>query len=110
MNLPHEIFGEVIVVHSPEELDVEQCEGFEANFKELKISNVVLDLDGTESIDSKGLAALHNVQDALRGKLGDLKIATNNPYNRKILELTRLDQQLEVFESVMDAVKSFHQV
>jgi anti-anti-sigma regulatory factor len=38
---------------------------------------------------------------------GDLKIATSNPINRKILELTRLDQQLEVFDSVVDAVKSF---
>ena len=40
-------------------------------------------------------------------KQGDLKIAASNVYNRKILELTRLDQQLEVFETVMDAVKSY---
>jgi anti-sigma B factor antagonist len=108
MNLPQEIFGDVIVVHSPEELEADQCDNYEAYFNELVIHNIVLDLDGTESIDSKGLTALLNVQDTLRGKLGDLKIATNNVYNHKILELTRLDQQLEVFESVMDAVKSFH--
>ena len=108
MNLPQEIFGDVIVIHSPEELEADQCESFEAYFTALEIHNIVLDLDGTESIDSKGLTSLLDVQDALREKLGDLKIATNNVYNRKILELTRLDQQLEVFESVMDAVKSFH--
>lgn len=108
MNLSQEIFGDVIVVHSPEELEADQCNNFEAYFNELGIHNIVLDLDGTESIDSKGLTALLNVQNTLRGKLGDLKIAANNAYNRKILELTRLDQQLEVFESVMDAVKSFH--
>jgi anti-sigma B factor antagonist len=108
MNLAQEIFGDVIVIHSPEELEADQCEGFESYFAALEIHNIVLDLDGTESIDSKGLAALLDVQDALREKLGDLKIATNNVYNRKTLELTRLDQQLEVFESVMDAVKSFH--
>ena len=108
MNLPQEIFGDVIVVHSPEELEADQCNNFEAYFNELGIHNIVLDLDGTESIDSKGLTSLLDVQDALREKLGDLKLATNNVYNRKILELTRLDQQLEVFESVMDAVKSFH--
>ena len=38
---------------------------------------------------------------------GDLKISTSNAANRKILEITRLDQQLEVFDSVIDAVKSF---
>ncbi len=108
MNLPQEIFGDVIVVHSPKELEADQCEGFEAYFAALEIHNIALDLDGMESIDSKGLTALLNVQDALRAHHGDLKIATNNFYNRKILELTRLDQQLEVFESVMDAVKSFH--
>jgi anti-sigma B factor antagonist len=108
MNLPQEIFGDVIVIHSPEELEADQCEGFEAYFAASEIQNIVLDLDGTESMDSKGLTALLNVQDALREKLGDLKIATNNVYNHKIMELTRLDQQLEVFESVMDAVKSFH--
>jgi anti-sigma B factor antagonist len=108
MNLAQEIFGDVIVVHSPEEFEADQCDGFEAYFASLEIHNIVLDMDGTESIDSKGLTALCNVQDALREKMGDLKIATNNVYNRKILELTRLDQQLEVFESVMDAVKSYH--
>jgi anti-sigma B factor antagonist len=108
MNLSQEIFGDVIVVHSPDELEAEQCDGFEACFSTIDIQNVVLDLDGTESIDSKGLTALLNVQDRLREKLGDLKISANNSNNRKILELTRLDQQLEIFESVMDAVKSFH--
>jgi anti-sigma B factor antagonist len=108
MNLPQEIFGDVIVVHAPEELEVEQCEGFQAFFGTVDIHNVVLDLDGTESIDSKGLTALLNVQDALRDSQGDLKIAVGNVYNRKILELTRLDQQLEIFENVMEAVKSYH--
>jgi anti-sigma B factor antagonist len=108
MKLPQEIFGDVVVLHSPEELEADQIANFEACFNALDINNVVLDLDGAESIDSKGLAVLLDVQDSLRGKLGDLKIAASNSYNRKILELTRLDQQLEVFESVMDAVKSFH--
>jgi anti-sigma B factor antagonist len=107
MNLTQEIFGEVMVVHSPDELEAEQCDGFESYFSALDIHDIVLDLDGMESVDSKGLAALLNVQDALREMHGDLKIAANNSCNRKILELTRLDQQLEVFESVMDAVKSF---
>jgi hypothetical protein len=34
-------------------------------------------------------------------------LIAGNAVNRKILDITRLDQQLEVFESVIDAVKSF---
>ena len=69
---------------------------------------MVLDLDATETIDSKGLAALLNVQDKLRdaGRRSQDRHRPT-PTNRKILEITRLDQQLEVFDSVVDAVKSF---
>jgi anti-anti-sigma regulatory factor len=58
-------------------------------------------------LDSTGLTTLLDAQDKLRAHSGDLKIATTNNVNRKILEITRLDQQVEVFDSVIDAVKSF---
>ena len=108
MNLPTEIFGDVVVVHTPEELGEDQADGFEAFVPTLERTNVVLDLDNTEMLDSAGLEALLSVHDRLREDGGDVKLATTNATNRKILEVTRLDQQLEVFSSVIDAVKSFH--
>ena len=108
MNLQTEIFGDVIVVHTPEELGTEQCSAFEAWIPSLDRRNMVLDLDATETIDSTGLESLLSVQDRLRDMGGEAKIATTNSTNRKILEITRLDQQLEVFESVVEAVKSFY--
>jgi anti-anti-sigma factor len=107
MNLPTEIFGDVVVVHAPEELGNDHAERIEAFITGQDRSRIVLDLDNTETIDSNGLLTLLTSQEQLRGRLGDLKIATTNAMNRKILEITRLDQQLEVFESVIDAVKSF---
>lgn len=107
MELPTEIFGEVIVVHTPEELSETHAEQLEDYLTSLERSNVIVDLDGTESLDSAGLTTLVNAQDILREIFGDLKISTTNHVNRKILEITRLDQQLEVFDSVIDAVKSF---
>lgn len=107
MNLPTEIFGDVIVVHSPEELAADQASRIESFLTTLERTRVVLDIDGTETLDSAGLTALLSVQEALREVDGDLKISTTNLTNRKILELTRLDQQLDVFDSVVDAVKSF---
>ena len=107
MSLPTEIFGEVVVVHTPDELSAEQVGSLQARLSTLERSQVVLDLDGTEVIDSAGLTALLDAQDKLREEEGFVKIATTNVLNRKILEITRLDQQLEVFDSVLDAVKSF---
>jgi len=107
MKLPTEIFGSVIVVHVPEELGGEQRDEFSGYVTGLERQNVVLDLDATETVDSKGLEAILEVQDTLREQAGDVKISTSNAMNRKIFEVTRLDDQLEVFDSVIDAVKSF---
>ncbi len=107
MNLPTEIFGTVVVTHTPDELGEEQANQLEQMLTSLERNNVVVDLDGTESIDSAGLTSLLNALDTLRDLGGDLKISTSNSVNRKILEITRLDQHLEVYDSVIDAVKSF---
>lgn len=107
MKLPTEIFGEVIVVHTPEELGGDTSLEFEKFLTNLDRFNVVLDLDGTESLESAGLEAILNAHEALRELQGDLKISSSNASNRKILEITRLEQQLEVYESVLEAVRSF---
>jgi anti-anti-sigma factor len=107
MKLPTEVFGNVVVVHTPEEVGADTAEQLERFLTSQERNNVIVDLDGSETIDSGGLEALLNAQEALRALQGDLKISANNAANRKILEITRLDQQLEVFETVIDAVKSF---
>lgn len=107
MNLPTEIFGDVVVVHTPEEFGADQADEFQHYLTSLDRTHVVLDLDNTEMIDSAGLTALLDAQDKFRSDGGDVKIATSNTANHKILEITRLDQSLEVFDSVIDAVKSF---
>ena len=65
------------------------------------------DLDGVEALDSAGLTSLLDAQDAFRASRGDLKLIASNSINRKILDITRLDEQLEIYESVIEAVKSF---
>jgi anti-sigma B factor antagonist len=107
MNLPTEIFGDVVVVHTPEEFGTDQAAGVEQFLTTVERNHVVLDMDNTEMIDSEGLTTILESQENLRELGGDLKIATTNHVNRKILEITRLDEQLEVFDSVIEAVKSF---
>ena len=108
MNLPTEVFGSVIVVHSPDELSRDHAGAFESFVTHLDRNNVVLDLNGTETLDSAGLESLVTCARKLRELEGDVKISTSSPTNRKMLEITRLDEQLEVYDSVIDAVKSFN--
>jgi anti-anti-sigma factor len=107
MKFPTEIFGDVIVVHTPEELSEEQTPHLATTLATLERANVIVDLDGTETMDSGGLTMLLDAQDALRETGGDLRIATANVINRKILEISRVADRVEVFESVLDAVRSF---
>ena len=107
MNLTTEIFGECMVVHAPQDMGREQADRLENFLHTVERIQIVLDIDDVEQIDSVGLTALVNSQENLRALGGDLKISTDSAVNRKILEITRLDQQLEVFDSVIDAVKSF---
>lgn len=107
MKLPTEVFGEVVVVHTPEEISSDSSGQLEQFLTTLERSNVIVDLDGSETVESGGLEALLNAREALRVLGGDLKLSTSNSINRKILEITRLDQHLEVYDTVIDAVKSF---
>ena len=107
MQLPTEVFGDVAVVHAPDEVGEDQSPALLSFCAGLAQNQIVLDLDAVEMLDSTGLTTLLDAQDKLLAHSGDLKIATTNNVNRKILEVTRLDQQLEVFDSVIDAVKSF---
>jgi anti-sigma B factor antagonist len=107
MQLATEVFGDVVVIHAPEELSEEGADSLFNHLTTQPKFQVVLDLDGTETFDSSGLERLLEIQENLRESNGDLKITTTNKTNEKILEVTRLDAHLEVWNSVIDAVKSF---
>ena len=107
MNLPTEVFGDVVVVHAPDELNEDVSREFHQFLTTMDRDRVIVDLDGAESLDSAGLETLLDIQDELRAMHGDLKVIASNSVNRKIFEVTRLDERIEVFDTVIDAVKSF---
>lgn len=107
MNFSHEIFGNVAVVHAPDELTEGQVPALMDTCDRLGFAHIVLELDSTEVMDSAGLTALLDLDDSLVAKGGGLKLATSNAINRQILRLTKIDQRIQVFDSLVDAVKSF---
>ena len=69
-----------------------------------KHGEVVLQLDHVEFLDSSGLGALVRLMQAARAKAGDLKLCGVPPKVRKILELTNLLKQFEVYDSLEEAI------
>ena len=110
MQVTTETFGDILVVHSPDDLTsetsplfVSAVEGHLTNGR----SSIVLQMDRSEVYDSVGLTALLDLQDQARQLGGTVKISGLVDPGRKIFEVTRLDQRFDLFDSVIDAVASF---
>src|SRR5271169_6125218 len=69
-----------------------------------KYSDVVLQLDQVDFVDSSGLGALVRLMQAARAKGGDLKLSGVPPAIRKTLEMTNLLSQFETYDSVEEAI------
>jgi len=99
--------GEVLVV---------QCEGRIVSGNEVftlharvadaieKYGDVVLQLDQVEFVDSSGLGAMMRLVQSARSKGGDLKLSGVPPKVRKVLELTNLISQFEIYNSIDEAI------
>ena len=110
MKILTETFGDALVAHTPDELSDDTMPAVHEALQRLiegGQTNIVLQMDHSESFDSAGLTGLLDLQDELREQGGCLKISGLSAGGRKIFEVTRLDQQFDVFESVIDAVGSF---
>lgn len=108
-NLTTETFGQVMVVHTPDELLADNSPGFlEALDAAIAAGNLrmVLEMDRTDQYDSAGLNTLLDLQDHLREKGGVVKISGLGETGRKIFEVTRLNQRFDLFDSLIDAVSS----
>jgi len=69
------------------------------------VVDVVLDLQGMTALDSEVLEYLLDLQDRLAEKFGQVKFARVQPHIRKILEITRLDTEFEIFQEPSEAIK-----
>lgn len=110
MQITSETFGDVVVVHTPDDLMEETArlltDAVEGHLRKGS-SAIVLQMDRTDGYDSQGLTALVDLQDHARQSGGAVKISGLADPGRKIFELTRLDQRFDLFDSVIDAVASF---
>ncbi len=70
-------------------------------------SRVVLDLHEVPYVDSAALEALADAADSMEERSTRLRLVGVTPTVREVLELTGLSRQVQFFEQVEDAVRSF---
>lgn len=68
---------------------------------------LLIDMAGTDFVDSSGCLALLVSQKTVRANSGDLKIARPNRQAMNVFQLTELDKILEIHDSIEGAVDSF---
>ena len=110
MKITTEVFGHVLVAHTPDELTEDTAPLLQdavAGPVGNGIVNIVLQMDGTETYDSQGLESLLDLQDQLRDKGGNIVVSGLPETGAKLFEITRLDRRFDIFDAVIDAVSSF---
>ena len=102
--------GTVTVFQPEERLNAEQVAELEvlaADCLSVGVPLAVVNLESTHIISSAGLEFLLDFGEQLRSRGGDLKLSSPNSLCAEILEITDCDTQLEVYENVNQAVRSF---
>lgn len=111
MAVTTETYGDVSVVRLDDELTSENVTRFQATLEEPLADGVrcfVLDLEKTEYLDSAGLEAVDDLLTRVRDSGGQVKASGLGTGCRKIFELTRFDRRIDLYDSLIDAVRSFH--
>jgi anti-sigma B factor antagonist len=110
MNLPVQKFGSVLLISLPcDHLDAANADDFKSSVRRLfkDSAEIVLDLKSLRFLDSAGLAALLTLlRDAVQLD-GDIRLCHVGPQVRALLELVRMHQLVQVFETAESGVRSF---
>ena len=110
MAMTSETYGDVAVARLEDELTSENTDRFRSIIEpplDEGIRNFVVDLEKTEYLDNAGLEAFEDLMEKLERAGGQVKFSGMGPGCRKIFELTRLDRRVDIFDSLIDAVRSF---
>jgi anti-sigma B factor antagonist len=110
MNVQHQKSGAVDVVQLPQRLimaNASETRGELKKILERGAGNMVIDLSGTEYMDSSGLAAIVSALQTARTKNGDVYLACMNDTLRALFELTQLHKICQIYDDTDSAVAAF---
>jgi anti-anti-sigma factor len=110
MILKEQKCGAVHVLRPEGPLKAEDAEQFKSRLVQLlgaSLGRCVVDASAIQFVDSKGLEALVEANEAMAQTGQPLKLCGANETVRQVLELTELASQFEHFADVNAAVRSF---
>ena len=72
-----------------------------------KLNNIVIDLKNVSMITSLGIGGLIRALRTVRDQKGEMKLSGVNFSVKKVLEITKLSEIIETYDTADEAVKSF---
>ncbi|XAM01094.1 STAS domain-containing protein [Phycisphaeraceae bacterium D3-23] len=109
MKITYEDRGPVTVFSVTGDLSIDDADRFRREAMQRldeDIRDFVLDFEGLEFIDSRGLETLLWLQDRCAELLGQVRIASCPDHVNKVLEITRLSARFECHDNIDRAIKS----
>lgn len=100
----------VVVKRMPERLNLKQARLFMREIAPLLNADrpqIVFDMSHVRQLDAAGVDMLLHCMSEVMKRDGDLKLCTLSPQAAVVLELTRTERLFEIYESAVDAVRSF---
>ncbi len=112
MRLTEEKRGDIIVLYLSGKLMGGPDAGILNNklheFVEAKTTRIIADISKLEWMNSSGLGILIGGLTTMRNNGGDLKIAAVPARIQSLLAITKLNTILESYDSIQDAISSYH--
>jgi anti-sigma B factor antagonist len=109
MKLKHENYDQVTVISAAGDMTVDELEPLRklvTNRLEADTRDFVIDLSGTEFVDSAGLEAMLWLQEQVDDRLGQVRLVAPQDNVRTILRITRLEHHFDAHDDVESALKS----
>jgi anti-sigma B factor antagonist len=100
----------VVVKRVPERLDARRARDFLREvepFLSIDRPQLVFDLSEVQQLDAAGVEMLLRCMSEAHKRDGDLKLASLSQQAEVVLELTRTERLFEIYETSVDAVRSF---
>ena len=110
MNITAESYGHAVVLNMKGELTEDALSAVRREIQHQlsgkDVVDLVLNFEKVPFVDSMGLDFLLDLQERLSEKFGQVRIVRPDENVRKILEITRIESDFEIYEDTAEAVKA----